>query len=769
MRLGRYQQTTVNTMTLRLAKQQSIFLAIALCVLVGVACGEHDGPKMHLLGPQANDAYNAEHERLHKMQMVRVLKQTPGPDGGIQTTIVEREPVTVMNDLGAQCRVEINATSTIDGVEACPLVSTGSGPRWDCFHYDLCNILELSCAAQRALEIVSTRAAPFVVDAPEFDEHVHYSIPPQSSATNAALAKQAAASARETFFFQRTLQGAFAPLDGSNHINCDPNALSTSVINPSDLFQPTRTVASVLSNAFAEAYQVLREATSKAVDFSLAVADAQRADTSLERQQSRSIAGAELSRTAAAHLLVGGDPGLLGSEGAESRPGLCSAPELSGPAKKALSAFRESGISPAAILTIPGETNATPIPIDMLVNGTGTQVPGGSVRQRLSEVWGYDFINPPPGIKPDQHVETYLHLDKQDFVEARSYLAQEIRSFSRSLTAKFDPVIPEGAKPSGVCGTPVDGGVSNDSLSTAAGFCRHFASTARTPKLRPDSYYTTLVRHTTPRPMASRWAFPRGLPDMEEMMNYADRVDGSLALAGNLLANEGAITNTQLRSEIMNPIATLLAAKERPARLSICGEVDDDSFAVVDGYAPSDQLRLVRGEDGLSCAVEGSVEGVRCDNPSNPGLLDPKFVLNAFSFAYTPALGFSQATAFDFEIPGEDDHTRIYLVRRKPGFSTDAPGAFDPDRPRGGAASCQHHAAEPQVVYVAATELRRNGRRCTHAARERAVQRRQRRGIVLEALSSSRQASRRRSRRARGEVPTGRLRSRSAPGDGRAS
>src|SRR5262249_32662385 len=155
--------------------------------------------------------------------------------------------------------------------------------------------------------------------------------------------------------------------------------------------------------------------------------------------------GEQLSRSAAAHLLVGGKAGFQGSTGATPRAGLCSAPEISGPAQRALSVFRESGISPSAILAIPGEADSgvTSIPIHTLLNGMGTQVPSGSARQRLSEIWGYDFANPPPGIPVNQDIEKYLHLEEQDFVEARAYLAQEIRAFSRSKTADFDAVLAE--------------------------------------------------------------------------------------------------------------------------------------------------------------------------------------------------------------------------------------------------------------------------------------------------------------------------------------
>jgi len=282
-----------------------------------------------------------------------------------------------------------------------------------------------------------------------------------------------------------------------------------------------------------------------------------------------------------------------------------------------MSALRESGLLPQAVLNIAGQTEPgqTAISIGDLLNATGTTVPGGSVRQRSSEVWGFDFDHPPPGVSSTRRIEEYLHLDLQDFVEARNYLAEEIRSYSRSRTAHFDPVVPGGAKPSGACsGSAPDGG-------TAATFCPHYVATAQAPVPRADAYYSALVRYNVVRPT----------PDLFNATNYAETVDAALTFAAQLFKSEGNIP-IALRSQIMGPITPLLTGKERPGRLSFCATPFSDGtgtavFAQVFGFgAPLDigaQMLLVLGEDGLECALTGNIEGANCEDPQHPGIIDP--------------------------------------------------------------------------------------------------------------------------------------------------
>src|SRR5207244_8765842 len=113
------------------------------------------------------------------------------------------------------------------------------------------------------------------------------------------------------------------------HLASDP-----STVDPGSI-----TVAAALGDRASESYWVYREAGLRAVELNLAMADEQRASPSVSLQIARGVAGEEFSRVSAAHLLVGGSIGLLGSTNDTPRAGLCSVPDLTAQGQAALDVF----------------------------------------------------------------------------------------------------------------------------------------------------------------------------------------------------------------------------------------------------------------------------------------------------------------------------------------------------------------------------------------------------------------------------------------------
>jgi hypothetical protein len=649
---------------------------LPLVVALSACSSGSDGPSSHLLGPRDERDPKATSDHLRSLQMVRVLVKNPDdPNPNAPPLVITKTAEDVIADLSAQCENELDSTTRIvdetDPSQTLPLCQQSGG----CIDY-VCNALRQSCAAQLALEIVSLRAAPVIIDfTDDLGTRINYSIPPQSAATNSALGAFAAGAAREamTSSGPAALGRAFGLVDqppfGSRQCHFDTvNGLGLGTVDG-------RTLGTIAANTFSEAYQLQRESTLKAVDADLAVADAHAGATSPENSVEASVAGEALSRVAAAHLLVGGNPGLLGSTNGIPRAGLCSAPQLSAQAQKALSVIRESGVSPAAVLLIPGEIDPdifpppTPIVLDDFLDGTASQVPDGSVRQRLSELWKYDFANPPPGIAAGASVAEYMKLEKQDFADARSYLAQEIRAFSRSMTATLDPVGPTGATPSGAC---------HDTMGQPV-LCRRYAATSGAPPTRSPVFYSTIVRHDTARDGSPS----PDLRDIDGMGALADGVDAAQAFAHALLGSQSQMTSSNDREIIMDAMSLLVNSNERTGRFTFCQE-GPQLRAIVDQFdikaspgAPSPNLRLVLGDDGLACAVDGTIEGARCDDPANPGLIDPHLLFMTLQASTTPpAIGFtSHLEALGTTEP--PDRSRVYLVRRRDGITRDAPGAFE--------------------------------------------------------------------------------------------
>ena len=703
------------------------FLLLVSAVLsLAAACGD-SGPRLSLLksAPPPEDD-DAELARLRQMEMVRVLDFLDPATGQLLDEPVQRElpPDKVADTIYEVCADELfgSATSRLPCFNNVPESNTND-PKNACFDA-VCEASKELCAAQRLLDAAGVRAAPIRIEGQVPGEApVNMVIPPQSTATNAALARLAARkhAARAMIMSFNGLRNAVGLSNipgtptssrsfgiGQDHIvgqGCVPVDMAyrptpTLLVPPPALGEPPLdpknpndiTVGAILANRAVEAYHVFQEATLKAVDFTLAVADSQRANPSLQLQQSRSVAGLDLSRVEAAHLLVGGDRGLLGSTQSQPRPGLCSAPELSAQAQKAISVFRESGVSPKAILAIPGRpgmTSTGEITLDKLLNGIAVsvadggvsdggdgggasggadQVPDGSVRQRLAQRWGYDFDHPPAGINPNQSLLEYFHLKEEDFAQAREYLANEILAFSRPLDAQVDMTgLPAGVTPK----------------------YKLFVATAAPPTTLPATYYAAVARHAvSPPPSPYSEVFDQPLFDLSQQSTDADPagsfrlslapgIDAALTQAGMILQNQAALSfsgfstgfNAQMRADVMSALSTVLSAKERTGRVTICredeGGMENVAWAA-NGFADTDWLRVVKGEDGLRCAVSGSLEGAKCaDRLAGDfrfaGDLTLAFLFNSLE---PPFKSFDKAAVGYFTIPiGSLDGTRLYLVR----------------------------------------------------------------------------------------------------------
>ena len=106
---------------------------------------------------------------------------------------------------------------------------------------------------------------------------------------------------------------------------------------------------------------------------------------------------------------------------------------------------------------------------------------------------------------------------------------------------------------------------------------------------------------------------------------------------------------------MMNPLATMLSAQERPGVLRIV-RAFGDSYLEALGYTPADHLRVIEGEDRLHCYLEGTIEGAPCDLDESYTALDTDFQSGiGINEPYDSAAG----TVLTGDIPTG----RLYLVR----------------------------------------------------------------------------------------------------------
>ncbi len=583
------------------------------------------GDPAHLLASKPTGAddpaqsASAEAERLRKLQMVRVVNYLDQPSGVAQ----EKGWLEVSSDIvNLLCeKTELQCVS-----------------RDFCY---ACRVEQFVCATQKLLEIVSLRSQPF----PVITDGLNYEIPPQSTATNAILAKQAMTFAQTAVSIAtnslRTSMGLSDGLCSSQAVPWRGNTADGT---------PLR-IGPLLSHDLVDAVHLMREAAEKAADFTLALADAQMAEPSLTNRIEYSRAAAELSRAAAAHLLVGGDPGIMGfvpgslqATKYEFRPreALCTVGRLSPSGQAALAVLRQSGIAPVAVSAFPKAWAAAVNAIDThaLLTGTGSPdgtgaVPFGSVKQRLSDLWGIDFDHPradaPPG-----GVAEYFKLTEADFTEARTYLDQEYVAFSRATSVS----VPGPARADGTAATfPV------------------FPATANAPPQWPASYYAAVARYVGPDTVETELGAPE--------MGLARLLDYAYSKTAELLDLEGGVTDPKLRQDMTTPLVSLLLGRERRARVTLVragGPNDEVTASILWATDPAEgtpmrPLGMVVGEDALRCALYGTNEGAPCTEaelPAEPMLGTPP----------TPQPGFD-VQSVEFSLPA-NHQSRAYLVRRKP-------------------------------------------------------------------------------------------------------
>ena len=484
----------------------------------------------------------------------------------------------------------------------------------------LCVTRQELCKAHAVLEIIGIRAESFdLVFTPDplFDPNTtfHWQVPAQSAATNAALAQRALFSFGLNAFPWATLQQIASGEPVASNFCSQPVCQEPNGCAPGTA--EDRDYVSALSTGFVEAYHLYKELFDVAVAQALAVADAELSSTpDLDTAVARSISAGELSRGAAAHLLVGGDPGLLGDE----TRGFCSVAELTPQAKAALSVFREAALPPEYV-------DVGSMPVSQLLAGT---LQLGSVRERLGELWNHD------GLRAEQSADEVagsFGLRVEDFVEARNYLDQEIDAFSRSRTATLPPRQLVG-----------------DRVSTFP----IYAATAREPVPLDPTYYATLARHTDAA------TFPG-------FANFAAATHFVLERAAEIM-RQTTQPNATIRDELLNPLALLLADGRRERlgkfRLQTSASIAT-ATARADGFSSTEGLRVVLGEDGLRCATQGSIEGADCDIDSADVTLAQ---LN--QVAQFPAAGFVSACTSGEVTPDPttlEGVSRVYLVRPKSG------------------------------------------------------------------------------------------------------
>jgi len=601
-------------------------------LFLALGCGGREPRQLSLLdaspAPTLTPDADAESKRLAQMQLIHAHDVANDED---ITLDVDEVPAYIEPGGGFDAEL-LGGSCGMDVV--CSQVDFFPG---NCL-FNACKMKVYECVAQTLRDIALIRAQPVKVRSPNSAPDAPYalSFPAQEAPARAALLRTAEKIAQAGLDWASNFYGCQIP---------DPPGSSADAV--------AQTIPGVLTTAegpaagafYAEqAGELLRltqDIAFDAVDAVVAVADSQRSTTlDIKAGAARAVSGAQLSRAEAAHILIGGNPGLLGSV---ANP-FCASDELTGRARKALAMIRRAAPSPVTVQAL------KTITMDAFLNGTQAGLPEGSIAVRLAYLDG-KCSNAVVPVCPVTKMEEQTGISTEDFTQARNYLSDEISAFARSTTVTFTP--------------------SRIGTSPALGL-QFFAATRSEPSPAPPEYYAALARYSPNGYIPpTSWV---GEPNLAMNLNQAfiNLKTSAPALIALAKASPGlggqAETYPQQYTLIDGVLSTALAGDPRKGILLRSAITNGTWLLGVHGYTAADNIRIVTGMDGLLCATTGFIEGVRCTDLTPYTLA--RFTTNGFAqFGYTTAATWVGSVPESLTVP--------YFVVKPKNSAQEVPGGYE--------------------------------------------------------------------------------------------
>lgn len=325
--------------------------------------------------------------------------------------------------------------------------------------------------------------------------------------------------------------------------------------------------ADTASRLLVELVQLGDEIAERHVEASIAAGDSLASTTSPISNDQQSYWGPELSRFAAAQF--------LGGESLEQSPSAC-ATRLSAKGKEALRILRRAAPRPS-------DVEDTTVDLETFLNGSPPSGEG-SILDRLRDVLGIESAS----------VQSYSGLSDDDFRAARIYMRDEIGALARTRSAYSD--FQSG---SGIYKRYLATGEETSSRSGVY-YDARFGGAYKGPKGGIDTQY--------PNSCFRGQAIVEGWD--EEPRGHDSQPFRELA---RWVLNGGMLSDDQTTVELL-----LSAVYGDTSPILVRASSDNDSYALqVFGMRSNRKIRLVRGESGLECATQGTIEGEVCPSLDN--------------------------------------------------------------------------------------------------------------------------------------------------------
>ena len=585
-----------------------------LLLAAALACG----PELGLSERSEPDNWDS-HRRRQNLTIV--------DDGG---TRLEREPADVANDLYSSCEVILAADTCKATVEQGSPVEPPLSASTSCAT-TACWMRFRLCVAHLAMEISTSVLEVEVIS----NDIGAYTVPPQSQASRTAMSELAMDASREAM-----LLGT----DAVRSLIGRTSAGTCSTIDAGDEIDGV-TLGETVGTQLSEAYWLHREATERAVQGNMAVADAAfDRETSQRRAQRLAFHAPVLSRGHAAHLLVGNhDADPMSSGDALPIAGgdpYCGTHTAIPGIERAMDVIREAGLNPSDLMN-------PALSIDEIVADSGA-MDSHSILDHQEDRYETDL----PAEEGDaDSFYAMMGIDRASFVAARQGLVEQHIAFARSDTALLPP---QPLSPH-----PTTGDTRFSTLE-------RFAATSTPPgRLSPAVVVARAVEApllTTASALSTNGAIAG--------VDYAREGTAQLLDYVHSVVADGL--RSSLESGLMNGMALVHAQANRDglARLEVDTGGSSGVVRVLGRKAPD--MELVMGADGASCAIEGHVDGVPCD--LSQFLLEGKTDASlAQEYGFETYVEWSITSQFvdAFEVG------TVYAIQRRPGAVQPVAGNFD--------------------------------------------------------------------------------------------
>lgn len=497
------------------------------------------------------------------------------------------------------------------------------------------------CTAQQLIRIIDQPStADIIIEPPDGSVRV----PPQDAESNSELARLALEEAAKALGYAGDAFDIGRVPDCTNAMLDDPAGTGPQL--------SALSFAEELAYFYAEALDAARTAAERIAQSGAAVSDAAYSRRTDDAEAAGDALAPFASRTAAAHILVGGELGLPAIAGV-AEEGFFTRSRVSAAAQRAIELIRTAAIDPRLI------TNLETVTIDQLVLGGGTVGASDSIRFRIGHM---QSRQPLLAATTADAVYYRLGVTRDGFIEARAHLREEIRAFDRSPAAILD------AQP------------LPDGTNTAAKGITLYGATRNPPRQLHASYWSAVLRYDpTPNPVAlgptvlpgARYPDPAGnLPPGD---TYGQEVDamttdpyvapsttspnpagrsvisvvdegyrripaiigrlcpggvcptGSIGPLADTIQRARDVLTRAMADGLPDPILGAASAPETRygnashiGRARACVIVSSGTPALtsvqVYGLTEVDEgdLAVVHGRDSLACAVDGNLEGSPC-------------------------------------------------------------------------------------------------------------------------------------------------------------